>query len=240
MTTIPSAATLPPARPPCAEGGCSTGSPSAGTPPRGIVAVAAGLAAGSVSLVGFGLDSGIEVSAAVILAWRLAQERGQGCTQAADRRATPAIAVSFVALAAYVGIESTRDLLGRVEPEASLPGIILATLSLVVMPVLARAKRKVAPVLGSRAAASEATRPRCAHGCRRSCWSGWPPTPRLAGGGPTRPPAWHRRPGRHRRRADLAGRIADRHLLRRTSRAGHPRLAWAATITPVVAPGCPG
>jgi hypothetical protein len=102
------------------------------------------------------LTIGIEVSAAVILAWRLAQERGQGCTQAADRRATRAIAVSFFALAAYVGVESTRDLLGRSEPEASVPGIVLAGLSLVVMPVLARAKRRVAPVLGSRAAVSEA------------------------------------------------------------------------------------
>jgi hypothetical protein len=93
---------------------------------EGILAVAAGLAAGSVSLVGFGLDSGIEVSAALILAWRLAQERGQGCTQAADRRATRAIAVSFLALAAYVGVESIRDLLGRSQPGASLPGIVLA------------------------------------------------------------------------------------------------------------------
>jgi divalent metal cation (Fe/Co/Zn/Cd) transporter len=123
---------------------------------EGIVAVAAGLAAGSVSLVGFGLDSGIEVAAAVILAWRLAQEHRQGCTQPADRRATRAIAVSFFALAAYVGLESARDLLARAEPEASLPGIILAVLSLVVMPLLARAKRRVAPVLGSRAAVSEA------------------------------------------------------------------------------------
>jgi divalent metal cation (Fe/Co/Zn/Cd) transporter len=123
---------------------------------EGIVAVVAGVAAGSVSLVGFGLDSGIEVSAALILAWRLAQERGQGCTQDADRRATRAIAVSFFALAAYVGVESTRDLVGRAEPEASIPGIVLAGLSLVVMPLLARAKRRVAPVLGSRAAASEA------------------------------------------------------------------------------------
>jgi divalent metal cation (Fe/Co/Zn/Cd) transporter len=123
---------------------------------EGVIAVAAGLVAGSVSLVGFGLDSGIEVSAAVILAWRLAQERGQGCTQAADRRATRAIAISFFALAAYVGIESTRDLLGQVEPQASVPGIVLAALSLAVMPLLARAKRKVAPVLGSRAAVSEA------------------------------------------------------------------------------------
>jgi hypothetical protein len=120
------------------------------------VAVTAGLAAGSVGLVGFGLDSGIEVSAALVLAWRLAQERGQGCTQDADRRATRAIAVSFLALAAWVGVESTRELVGRAEPEASIPGIVLAGLSLVVMPLLARAKRKVAPVLGSRAAVSEA------------------------------------------------------------------------------------
>jgi divalent metal cation (Fe/Co/Zn/Cd) transporter len=123
---------------------------------EGVVAVTAGLAASSVSLVGFGLDCGIEVSAALILAWRLAQERHQGCTQDADRRATRAIALSFFALAAYVGVESTRDLLGRAEPEASVPGIVLAGLSLVVMPLLARAKRKVAPVLGSRAAVSEA------------------------------------------------------------------------------------
>jgi hypothetical protein len=120
------------------------------------VAVTAGLAAGSVGLVGFGLDSGIEVSAAMVLAWRLAQERGQGCTQDADRRATRAIAVSFLALAAWVGVESTRELVGRAEQEASIPGIVLAGLSLVVMPLLARAKRKVAPVLGSRAAVSEA------------------------------------------------------------------------------------
>jgi divalent metal cation (Fe/Co/Zn/Cd) transporter len=77
-------------------------------------------------------------------------------TQDADRRATRAIALSFFALAAYVGVESTRDLLARAEPEASFPGIVLAALSLVVMPLLARAKRKVAPVLGSQAAMSEA------------------------------------------------------------------------------------
>src|SRR5215207_5316610 len=124
---------------------------------EGIVAVVAGVAAGSVSLVGFGLDSGIEVSAAVILAWRLAQERGQGCTQAADRRATRAIAVSFFALAAYVGLESTRDLLGRSAPEP-------------------RCRRPI--------------RPRCARCCRPCCWSASPPTPPLAGGGPTRSPGW--------------------------------------------------
>lgn len=127
---------------------------------EGIVALVAGIAAGSVSLVGFGLDSGIEVSAALILAWRLAAERRGGCTQAADRRATRAVAVAFAALAAYVGIEAARDLLGHARPDASPVGIALAVLSLLVMPALARAKARLAPVLGSRAAAAEATQTR--------------------------------------------------------------------------------
>jgi divalent metal cation (Fe/Co/Zn/Cd) transporter len=123
---------------------------------EGVIAVMAGTMAGSVSLVGFGLDSGIEVSAAVILAWRLGKEKGPGCMADFDRRATRLIAVSFAVLAAYVGVESLRDLIGRQEPEASIVGIVLAAVSLMVMPVLAGAKRRLAPVLGSRAAASEA------------------------------------------------------------------------------------
>ncbi|MDQ3569175.1 MAG: cation transporter [Actinomycetota bacterium] len=123
---------------------------------EGVVAVIAGTMAGSVSLVGFGLDSGIEVSAAVILAWRLGKEKGAGCMSHFDRRATRLIAVSFAVLAAYVGVESIRDLIGRQAPEASIVGIILAAVSLMVMPLLAGAKRRLAPALGSRAAASEA------------------------------------------------------------------------------------
>jgi divalent metal cation (Fe/Co/Zn/Cd) transporter len=123
---------------------------------EGIVAVATGVVAGSVSLVGFGLDSGIEVSAAVILAWRLSKEVGHGCMTSFDRRATRLIALSFAALALYVGVESARDLLGGTPPEASVVGMVLAALSLVVMPLLARAKRRLAPALGSRAALSEA------------------------------------------------------------------------------------
>jgi hypothetical protein len=188
---------------------------------EGIVAVAAGVAAGSVSLVGFGLDSGIEVSAALILAWRLAQERRQGCTQAADRRATRAIAVSFLALAAYVGVESLRDLLSRSEPEASLPGIILAALSLVVMPVLARAKRKVAPVLGSRAAVSEANQTSlCAWlsavllvGLAANAALGWWWADPAAGLGIAGLAALES--------ADLAGRVAGRYLLRLAGHAHH-------------------
>lgn len=123
---------------------------------EGVVAVAAGVAAGSVSLVGFGLDSAVEVSAAVVLAWRLGQERRGGCMQDSDRRATRAIAVSFGALAAFVAVESVRDLAGGARPEASVPGMVLAVLSLAVMPVVARAKRRLAPALGSRAVQADA------------------------------------------------------------------------------------
>ncbi|MGH8777250.1 MAG: cation transporter [Jiangellaceae bacterium] len=123
---------------------------------EGVVAVAAGMAAGSVSLVGFGFDSAIEVSAALVLTWRLRQERREGCTQEADLRATKAIAVSFVALAVYVTIEAVRDLVGGGAPESSVAGVVLAALSLVVMPLLARAKAKLAPVLGSTAARADA------------------------------------------------------------------------------------
>ena len=123
---------------------------------EGIVAVAAGLAAGSVSLVGFGFDSAIEVSAALVLTWRLHQERKGGCMQTSDRRATRVIAVSFVILGAYVGIESIRDLLDGARPDSSTVGIAMAALSLMVMPFLARAKRALAPALGSAAAVADA------------------------------------------------------------------------------------
>ena len=124
---------------------------------EGVVAVLAGLAAGSVSLVGFGLDSAIEVSAAVILAWHLSREGGGSCMQESDRRATRAIAVSFGLLAAYVAVESVRELITGIEPDVSIPGLAMATLSLLVMPWLARAKRRLAPALGSRAVEADAT-----------------------------------------------------------------------------------
>ena len=123
---------------------------------EGVVAIAAGVAAGSASLIGFGLDSGIEVSAALILAWRLAQERRTGCKQDADRLAQRLIAISFAALAVYVGVESVRDLVLADRPEESMVGIVMAALSLAVMPLLARAKRRLAPLIGSRAVEAEA------------------------------------------------------------------------------------
>ena len=123
---------------------------------EGVVAITAGIAAGSVSLIGFGLDSGVEVSAALVLAWRLAQERRTGCKQESDRLAQRLIALSFAALAVYVGVEAARDLVLVDRPDESLLGIVMAAVSLVVMPLLARAKRKQAPLMGSRAVEAEA------------------------------------------------------------------------------------
>jgi divalent metal cation (Fe/Co/Zn/Cd) transporter len=124
---------------------------------EGLVAIGAGIAAGSVSLIGFGLDSGIEVSAAVALTWRLAREDRDGCRKEDDRLAQRLVAVSFAALAVYVAFGASSSLIGGHAPDASVVGVVLAAVSLAVMPVIARAKRRVAPVLGSRAAAAEAT-----------------------------------------------------------------------------------
>lgn len=121
-----------------------------------VVAVAAGVTAGSVSLIGFGLDSVIEVSASCILAWRLHRERRGGCMADDDRRATRAIAISFLAVAGYVWFDAVRTLIDASHPDVSVPGLVLVTLSVITMPLLARAKRRLAPVLGSRAQSSEA------------------------------------------------------------------------------------
>lgn len=121
-----------------------------------LVAIAAGIAASSVSLIGFGLDSVIEVSASAILAWRLHQEHRGGCMAENDRLATRLIAVSFAALAVYVWITGLGDLIGHSEPDSSAVGVVLAATSVIVMPPLARAKRRLALPLGSSAAVSEA------------------------------------------------------------------------------------
>ena len=122
-----------------------------------VVALAAGISAASISLIGFGLDSVIEVTGALIITWRLAQEKRTGCKQPADRRATKLIAASFFALAAYVAWHAVSDLVNGERPSASWVGIVVATASLIVMPWLARQKRKVAVELGSRAQQSEAS-----------------------------------------------------------------------------------
>jgi divalent metal cation (Fe/Co/Zn/Cd) transporter len=115
-----------------------------------LIAVAAGLVAGSVALVGFGVDSVIEVSSGAALLWRLHLDSPER-RERAEQVALKLVGVSFLALAAYVAFDAVKSLVRREAPEASYTGIALAALSLVVMPLLARAKRRVAAGLSSRA-----------------------------------------------------------------------------------------
>lgn len=125
---------------------------------EGLVGIAAGLAAGSIALIGFGVDSYVEVFAGAVILWRLAAERhGQEISEAAERRAVRLIAITFLLLAAGVAVESTRKLVTGEHPQESLIGITLAVVSLVVMPLLARAKRRVGRQLGSQALQADAT-----------------------------------------------------------------------------------
>lgn len=118
-----------------------------------VVAIGAGYLAGSIALVGFGLDSIIETISGATLLWRLRQ-RGD-FESAAESRALRIVGLTFLLLAAYVSYESVSDLWLRHQPRASLPGIILAAVSLVVMPLLGRAKRRLARRIGSRALAAD-------------------------------------------------------------------------------------
>ena len=109
-----------------------------------VVAIAAGTAASSIALIGFGLDSTVEVMSSVVIVWQF-----RGLAEDRERRALKLIAMSFFALAAYVGVQAIIDLLRRSEPKSSTVGIGLAIASLIVMPMLARAKRRNGNAMGS-------------------------------------------------------------------------------------------
>jgi divalent metal cation (Fe/Co/Zn/Cd) transporter len=113
------------------------------------VGLAAGAIAGSIALIGFGLDSLIEMSSGGILLWRLHADRDEQRREAFERRALKLVGVSLLALAAYLVAESALSLIRHEAPQRSLPGIALAVASLIAMPVLARAKRRVAFELSS-------------------------------------------------------------------------------------------
>jgi divalent metal cation (Fe/Co/Zn/Cd) transporter len=123
---------------------------------EGAVAVIAGLVAGSVSLVGFGIDSFIEVTSGAALLWRMSVDADEHRRERNERRALRIVGLCFVALAAYIAYESIGDLTRRQAPERSIPGIVLACVSLLVMPLLSRAKRKVGTALGSAAMHADA------------------------------------------------------------------------------------
>jgi divalent metal cation (Fe/Co/Zn/Cd) transporter len=118
------------------------------------IALGAGIAAGSIALVGFGFDSLIESLAGFIILWRFGASRVH--SESAERRAQQLIAASYFLLAAYVCVESTRTLLGSSHPETSWIGIGLAAVTAPTMPLLARAKQRVGRKLNSSATVSEA------------------------------------------------------------------------------------
>jgi divalent metal cation (Fe/Co/Zn/Cd) transporter len=123
---------------------------------EGLVAVVAGTLAGSISLLGFGIDSFIEVTSGTVLLWRMSVDADALKRKRNEMFSLRIVGVCFLALAIYVGYESVSDLVSRKAPEHSIPGIVLACVSLVVMPVLSRAKKKVATGLGSSAMHADA------------------------------------------------------------------------------------
>ncbi|GAA3399234.1 cation diffusion facilitator family transporter [Cryptosporangium minutisporangium] len=116
-----------------------------------VVALTAGSLASSTALIGFGLDSVIEVSSAAAVAWQFAGRE----PEAREKVALRVIAVSFFALAAYVGVESVRALIGGERADHSTVGLVLAALSLVIMPVLSAAQRRTGRELGSASAVAD-------------------------------------------------------------------------------------
>lgn len=116
-----------------------------------VIAISAGVVAGSTALIGFGLDSVIEVSSAAVVAWQFAAAK----PQAREQTALKVIAASFFALAAYVSFESVRALLESAEPDSSTIGIALAAVSLMVMPFLSAAQRRAGRALGSASAVAD-------------------------------------------------------------------------------------
>ena len=116
---------------------------------EGLIAVGAGLVAGSVALVGFGFDSLIEVTSGAVLLWRLHADVDEGRRERVEAISLRLVGVCFVVLALYVSYDSIKSLLRREAPDESLIGIVLAAVSLIIMPLLVRAKRKVARSINS-------------------------------------------------------------------------------------------
>jgi len=133
---------------------------------EGLVAVVAGVLAGSISLVGFGVDSFIEVTSGSVLLWRMSADADVRKRERNETLSLRIVGICFLALAAYLGFESISDLVRRKAPEHSIPGIVLACVSLIVMPLLSRAKRKWATNLEVQLCMPMPNRPISASTCR--------------------------------------------------------------------------
>jgi divalent metal cation (Fe/Co/Zn/Cd) transporter len=123
---------------------------------EGLLGVAAGVVAGSIALVGFGMDSFIEVTSGATLLWRMSVDADVESRERNEKLSLRIVGVCFVALAGYIAYESLSDLIRKTSPEHSIPGIALACVSLIVMPILSRAKKKVGDALGSAAMKADA------------------------------------------------------------------------------------
>jgi divalent metal cation (Fe/Co/Zn/Cd) transporter len=146
-----------------------------------VVALMAGFLAGSVALVGFGFDSAIEVTSSLAALWRLHRDDDEARREASEHSTARIIGACFLLLAGYVLVNAVEVFRRHELPERSIPGLILAALSMIVMPVLVHYKRRVATRLGSGALEAEARQTRvCAYlsaillaGLGLNAWLGW-------------------------------------------------------------------
>ncbi|MFZ0884477.1 MAG: cation transporter [Candidatus Acidiferrales bacterium] len=123
---------------------------------EGLIGIGAGTIAGSISLVGFGIDSLIEVTSGATLLWRMSVDADAARRERNERLSLRVVGACFLTLALYVAIEAVLDLGRKAAPERSVPGITLAVVSLIVMPVLSRAKKSVGNALSSAAMKADA------------------------------------------------------------------------------------
>jgi divalent metal cation (Fe/Co/Zn/Cd) transporter len=123
---------------------------------EGLIAVVTGIIAGSISLVGFGIDSFIEVTSGSVLLWRMSVDSDVRRREINEKRALRIVGACFLLLAAYIAYDSILDLWSKRAPEHSIAGIVLACVSLVVMPLLSRAKRRVGRQMESAAMHADA------------------------------------------------------------------------------------
>ena len=123
---------------------------------EGLAAIVAGVFAGSIALVGFGLDSAIEVTSAIALLLRLHADADHARRERSERITLRIVGVCFLALAAYIAFDSINSLIHRSRPEHSIPGVVITALSVVIMPLLSRAKRNIGRAIGSKALIADA------------------------------------------------------------------------------------
>src|SRR2546427_3905246 len=123
---------------------------------EGLIAVGAGVLAGSISLVGFGMDSFIEVTSGATLLWRMSVDADVESRERNEKLSLRIVGICFIALAFYITYEALADLIRKTAPEHSIPGIALACVSLIVMPILSRAKKRVGNALSSAAMNADA------------------------------------------------------------------------------------